>query len=63
MIAGLAFDEPWENSVVEFSAVNVTGFRIVDPGKKVVRDFLAKWAALDTRQFEGAGKRSISVMK
>jgi len=56
-----AFDEPWETSVVEFSAVNVTGFRIVDPNRKYVKDFLSKWSSLDSRQFDGAGRRAISV--
>ncbi|XP_035709778.1 glutamate receptor 1 isoform X2 [Folsomia candida] len=61
LIAGLAFDEPWENSVVEFSAVNITGFRMVDTGRKYVKDFLSKWAVLDSRQFDGAGRRTISA--
>ncbi|CAL8121822.1 unnamed protein product [Orchesella dallaii] len=61
LIAGLAFDEPWERSVVEFTAVNVTGFRMVDPDRKLVKDFLSKWATLDTNQFEGGGKRYISA--
>lgn len=56
-----AFDEPWERSVVEFTAVNITGFRMVDPDRKLVKDFLSRWATLDTNQFEGGGKRYISV--
>jgi len=54
-------DEPWEASIVEYGAVNVTGYRIVDPARKYVRDFLTKWAALDKKQFPGAGQHSISV--
>jgi hypothetical protein len=41
--------------------VNVTGFRMVDPGRKYVSDFLTQWVGLDSRQFEGAGRRAISV--
>ncbi len=56
-----AFDETWEETREEFGAVNITGFRMIDPNKKLVKDFLHKWSSLDKRQFEGAGKRSISV--
>lgn len=34
---------------------------MVDTGRKYVQDFLQKWAVLDTTQFPGAGKDSISV--
>ncbi len=61
LIAGLGMDEPWESSIVEYGAVNVTGFRIVDPGRKVVKDFLNKWSSLDTANFPEAGRPSISV--
>lgn len=54
-------DEPWDSAIVEYGAVNVTGFRIVDNGRRVVREFLTKWAALDATNFPGAGKSSISV--
>ncbi|CAL8101106.1 unnamed protein product, partial [Orchesella dallaii] len=55
-----AMDEPWESSIVEYGAVNVTGFRIVDPTRRYVRDFLKKWTQLDTTNFPGAGRNSIS---
>jgi hypothetical protein len=54
-------DEPWESSIKEYGVVNVTGFRIVDPTKRYVREFLRKWTALDASNFPGAGKNSISV--
>ncbi|CAL8121828.1 unnamed protein product [Orchesella dallaii] len=60
LLGGLAFDEPWDETKEEFYAVNVTGFRMIDPIRKTVKDFLHKWATLDKNQFEGAGKRSIS---
>ncbi|ODM98791.1 Glutamate receptor 1, partial [Orchesella cincta] len=60
LLGGLAFDEPWDETKEEFYAVNVTGFRMIDPNRKIVKDFLHKWATLDKNQFEGAGKRSIS---
>jgi hypothetical protein len=56
-------EEPWESDIVEYGTVNVTGFRMVDPGRRQVRDFLAKWSALDTTNFPAAGKNSISVSK
>jgi hypothetical protein len=54
-------DEPWESSITEYGVVNVTGFRIVDPNRRYVRDFLKKWAMLDSANFPGAGRTSISV--
>ena len=54
-------DEPWESSIVEYGAVNVTGFRIVNPTRRYVRDFLKKWTLLDPDSFPGAGRNYISV--
>ena len=56
-----AMDEPWESFTVEYGAVNVTGFRIVNPTRRYVRDFLKKWASLDPDSFPGAGRNYISV--
>lgn len=56
-----AFDDTWESNVLEFNAVNITGFRMVDTSRKYVQDFLQKWSVLDAVQFPGAGKESISV--
>jgi hypothetical protein len=54
-------EEPWESSIVEYGAVNVTGFRIVDSGRRHVREFLQKWAKLDKANYPGAGQTYISV--
>jgi glutamate receptor 3 len=61
LLAGLAFDDGWEREVLEFQAVNVTSFRMVDPARRYVQDFFHKWSSLDTMQYSGAGKKSISV--
>lgn len=50
-------DDHWENEIVEFRAVNITGFRIVDVSRKVVRDFMDGLRRMDPR-FKG----SISVI-
>ena len=49
-------DEPWESFTVEYGAVNVTGFRIVNPTRRYVRDFFKKWTLLDPDSFPGAGR-------
>ena len=54
-------DEPWHSFVVEYGAVNVTGFRIVNPSRRYVRDFLKKWSLLDPDSFPGAGRNYICV--
>ena len=55
-------DEPCESSIiVEYGAVNVTGFRVDNPTRRYVRDFLKKWTLLDPESFPGAGRNYISV--
>lgn len=36
-------DDRWEKEVTEFGAINVTGFRVVDFSRKIVRDFGEIW--------------------
>lgn len=33
-------DDRWESEVVEYGAINITGFRIVDVTRKPVKEFL-----------------------
>lgn len=54
-------DDHWESNVVEYAALNITGFRIVDTNRHFVRDFLDGWKRLDPTTSIGAGKESISV--
>ncbi|CAG7829022.1 unnamed protein product [Allacma fusca] len=61
LLPGLAFDEPWDSGVVEYGAVNITGFRLVDPSRPLVKEFLKKWSSLDSSAFPGAGKNAISA--
>ena len=54
-------DDRWDNQVKEYGAVNITGFRIVDTGRPVVRQFLRGWEKLDASNWPGAGKPHIQV--
>lgn len=36
-------DDRWEKEVMEFGAINITGFRVLDFSRKVVRDFFHGW--------------------
>lgn len=36
-------DDRWEKEVTEFGAINITGFRVLDWSRKVVRDFIDVW--------------------
>lgn len=36
-------DDRWEKEVSEFGAINITGFRVLDFSRKVVRDFIDVW--------------------
>ncbi|ERL95649.1 hypothetical protein D910_00072 [Dendroctonus ponderosae] len=61
LLSGLVMDDRWESEVVEFGAINITGFRIVDSSRKNVRDFLEGWKRLDPIQSQGAGRETISA--
>lgn len=36
-------DDHWEKEVNEFGAINVTGFGLLDPSRKIVQDFSERW--------------------
>lgn len=54
-------DDRWEPEITEYSAINITGFRIVDTERRYVREFLDGWKRLDPTTSVGAGKESITV--
>lgn len=54
-------DDRWESEVIEYGAMNITGFRIVDSTRKHVKDFLDGWKRLDPTTSQGAGRESVSA--
>ncbi len=40
-------DDRWEAEVTHYGAINITGFRIVDTNRPVVKQFLDEWANFD----------------
>ncbi|CAK1588596.1 unnamed protein product [Parnassius mnemosyne] len=42
-LSGLVMDDRWEKEVTEFGAINITGFRMLDFSRKIVRDFIEVW--------------------
>lgn len=54
-------DERWESEIIEYGAINITGFRILDTHKRYVKEFLDGWRKLDSTTSPGAGKEQISV--
>ncbi|XP_024891669.1 glutamate receptor 1-like isoform X2 [Temnothorax curvispinosus] len=61
LLSGLIMDDRWESEVIEYGAINITGFRIVDATRPHVKDFLAAWHRLDPATSQGAGRESISA--
>ncbi|XP_053971522.1 glutamate receptor 1 isoform X2 [Hylaeus anthracinus] len=61
LLSGLIMDDRWESEVIEYGAINITGFRIVDATRPYVKDFLTAWHGLDPAGFQGAGRESISA--
>lgn len=56
-------DDEWDANVIEYTALNITGFRIIDTSRRHVRDFLDGWKRLDPLTSAGAGKDTISVSR
>lgn len=54
-------DDRWESEIIEFGAINITGFRLVDTNRRLVKDFYDSWKRLDPTTSIGAGRESISV--
>ncbi|CAH2034712.1 unnamed protein product, partial [Iphiclides podalirius] len=61
MLSGLVMDDHWENEVTEYGAVNITGFRIVDHSRKIVRDFMEGLRRMDPR-FKGTVSAQTALM-
>ncbi|XP_023210798.1 glutamate receptor 1-like isoform X2 [Centruroides sculpturatus] len=51
----------WNSQLTEFGRVNITGFRLLDPDRGLVRQFLTSWRSLNPRLWLGAGNRNIPV--
>uniref|UniRef100_A0A336MVV7 CSON005520 protein n=1 Tax=Culicoides sonorensis TaxID=179676 RepID=A0A336MVV7_CULSO len=43
LLSGLIMDTDWETNVIEFSAVNITGIRLIDESRSFVKQFLDSW--------------------
>lgn len=54
-------DEYLNSQILEFGAVNITGFRILQSNSLDFRYFMNAWKRLDVTQWPGAGTKQISV--
>ncbi|XP_049961019.1 glutamate receptor 1-like [Schistocerca serialis cubense] len=61
LLSGLIMDDRWETEVIEYGAINISGFRIVDSSRSFVRNFLEGWRRLEPDTTPGAGRDSISA--
>ncbi|XP_024083533.1 glutamate receptor 1 [Cimex lectularius] len=61
LLSGLIMDDRWESEVIEFGAINITGFRIVDSSRRYVKVFSEGWRRLDPASSPGAGRDTISA--
>ncbi|XKL65848.1 hypothetical protein PGB90_009268 [Kerria lacca] len=43
LLSGLVMDDRWESEITEYGAINITGFRIVDMNRPVVKQFFSEW--------------------
>lgn len=53
-------DDRWESEVMEYGAINITGFRLVDTNRPVVQQFLKEWADFEIPS-QGPKRQTISV--
>lgn len=54
-------DEYLNNRILELGVLNVTGFRMVQPHREEVRDFIRQWQKLDPIKWPGAGTDYLRV--
>ena len=54
-------DEYWNNQVLEFGAINITGFRVLQTNTHEFRQFAKSWRSLDGQRWPGAGTDYFSV--
>lgn len=53
-------DDWWDSKVFEYGTINITGFRLIDTSRTLVKEFLKDWATFDiTTKYET--RQSISV--
>jgi ionotropic glutamate receptor len=53
LMSSLILDDDWDSQVAEFGAVNVTGFRLIDPDTNIARQFMDKWRQKRDEDSEG----------
>lgn len=56
-------DDRWESEIIEYGAINITGFRIVDDDRTLVRDFLKDWIHFDVSKDHPRQSISVSWIK
>ncbi|XP_072930624.1 glutamate receptor 1-like [Epargyreus clarus] len=61
LLSGLVMDDHWENEVTEYGAVNITGFRIVDHSRRMVRDLMDGLKRMDPK-FKGTISAQTALM-
>ncbi|XP_044734637.1 glutamate receptor 1-like [Chrysoperla carnea] len=62
LLSGLIMDDHWKSEVIEFGAINITGFRIIDQSRQLVKDFMDSWKRQEQEaQIPGTGPISISA--
>ncbi|KAL9901601.1 glutamate receptor 1 isoform X2 [Glossina fuscipes] len=61
LLSGLVMDDRWESEIIEFGAINITGFRLVDTNRRLIKEFYESWKRLDPNTSVGAGRESISA--
>ncbi|XP_047524671.1 glutamate receptor 1-like [Pieris napi] len=61
LLTGLVMDDRWENEVTEYGALNITGFRVVDHGRRVVKEFIEGLKRMDPR-FKGTISAQTALM-
>lgn len=54
-------DEYLNNRILELGVLNVTGFRVVQPHREEVKEFIKQWQKLDPIKWPGAGTDYLRV--
>ncbi len=63
LMSGLVLDDYWDEQIVEYGAINVTGLRLVRQDSFYARTFLQKWRALDKSKYLAAGNQVCTISR
>ncbi|CAM1319691.1 GRIA2 (predicted) [Pycnogonum litorale] len=61
LLTNLNMDEPWDPDVSEYTAINITGYKVMNPNSEYFKEFIGGWQSLDSVLWPGAGTNYVTA--